>query len=286
MTPDPADYEFIDLTSYDFILINSSAGKDSQAMLDYIVECAKDCGVPMSKLVVVHSDLGRVEWSGTPALAYEQAKHYGLRFEIVKRKGRVYRGNTLGDLLDHVQIRGMWPSPTNRWCTSDHKRGQVSRLITQLGREAQENGVEHPRILNCMGMRAEESPGRAKLVDFEYDHRASCKTRTVDRWLPIHHWTVQQVWNRIKASGVPHHYAYDLGMPRLSCCFCIFAPRTALLLAAKHNPELLDKYVQVEEQIQHKFRLECSMQDLKDAVEAGEADRLTPEDLGTGTWNM
>lgn len=30
----------------------------------------------------------------------------------------------------------------------------------------------------------------------------------------------------------------DLGMPRLSCCFCIFSPRSALLLAGKHNPGL------------------------------------------------
>jgi hypothetical protein len=45
-------------------------------------------------------------------------------------------------------------------------------------------------------------------------------------------------------------------MPRLSCCFCIFSPRSALLLAAKHNPELLAQYVAVEKQIGHRFRKE------------------------------
>ena len=52
----------------------------------------------------------------------------------------------------------------------------------------------------------------------------------IDDWLPLHDWSVDQVWGRIRASGVPHHPAYELGMPRLSCCFCIFSPRSALLL--------------------------------------------------------
>ena len=31
----------------------------------------------------------------------------------------------------------------------------------------------------------------------------------------------------------------ELGMPRLSCALCIFAPKEALLLAGYHNPALL-----------------------------------------------
>ncbi len=71
-------------------------------------------------------------------------------------------------------------------------------------------------------------------------------------------------------SGVPHHPAYDLGMPRLSCCFCIFSPRSALLLAGKHNPELLEHYVQVEKQINHTFRKELSLAEIQAALQAGE----------------
>ena len=72
-----------DLGSYDVILVNSSAGKDSQAMLDYIVELA---GAALrDRIVVVHCDLGRVEWQGTRELAEAQARYYGVRFEVVKR---------------------------------------------------------------------------------------------------------------------------------------------------------------------------------------------------------
>jgi 3'-phosphoadenosine 5'-phosphosulfate sulfotransferase (PAPS reductase)/FAD synthetase len=245
-----------DLSSYDVILVNSSAGKDSQAMLDFLVELADAAGV-RDRLVVVHADLGRVEWKGTRELAERQAAHYGIRFEVVSRPQ--------GDLLTHVEQRGMWPSSTARFCTSDHKRGQISKVLTLLasafGRPA--------RILNCLGLRAQESPARAKKVQFERDARNTNGKRTVDTWLPILDWTVDQVWARIKASGVEHHPAYDLGMPRLSCCFCIFAPKAALTLAGKHNPDLLAEYVRVEQKIGHTFRKDLAIADVQQAVQAG-----------------
>ena len=94
--------------------------------------------------------------------------------------------------------------------------------------------------------------------------------RIVHDWLPLHLWTSAQVWARIRASGVRHHQAYDLGMPRLSCCFCIFSPRSALLLAGKHNPALLAEYVKVEKEIGHKFRLELPLASIQQALEDGE----------------
>lgn len=59
-------------------------------------------------------------------------------------------------------------------------------------------------------------------------------------------------------------------MPRLSCCFCIFAPRVALLLAGKHNSELLAEYVRVEREIGHSFRLELPLAEVQRALEEGE----------------
>src|SRR5262249_20508403 len=126
------------------------------------------------------------------------------------------------------------------------------------------------RILNCLGMRAQESPARARRPPFALNAMASNGRRRVDDWLPLHGWDVGQVWERIRASGVRHHPAYDLGMPRLSCCFCIFSPRSALLLAGKHNPELLAEYVRVEREIGHRFRVELPLAEIQDALARGE----------------
>jgi 3'-phosphoadenosine 5'-phosphosulfate sulfotransferase (PAPS reductase)/FAD synthetase len=258
-----------DLTDYHWIVLNSSAGKDSQAMLDYVVEYVDQIGVPRERLIVAHADLGRVEWPGTRELAQEQARHYGLAFKAIARPQ--------GDLLDHIAKRGMFPSPSVRWCTSDHKRGQIAKVFTQLADLSRQRGVRVCRILNCLGLRAEESPARARRLPFGLNETASNGRRIVHDWLPLHSWTIGQVWARIRASGVPHHPAYDLGMPRLSCCFCIFSPRSALLLAGKHNPELLAEYVAVEKQIGHRFRKELALAEVQDALVQGEQPGLVSD---------
>ncbi len=185
-----------DLSSYDIILANSSAGKDSQAMLDYLAEITEPLGIK-ERVVVVHADLGRAEWKGTRELAEKQAHFFGFRFEVV-RHSRL-------DLLSRIEERGQFPDPARRWCTLDFKRAPVQRLMTQLASHVLRERLRSPhgfatcpeekvRILNCLGLRAEESPARAKKSRFQIDGRASNGKRRVDTWLPIQHWTEREVW--------------------------------------------------------------------------------------------
>lgn len=255
-----------DLTDYDVIMANSSGGKDSQAMLDFLSKLAADAGVS-DRVVVVHADLGRMEWPGTLELARHQASLYGFRFEVV-------RNRSWGDLLDRVESPGRdgkrikrWPDAGNRYCTKEMKTGQGYRVMTALVREHQHLGRQ-VRILNCLGMRAQESPKRRDMPAFEFDEPASNGKRHVDRWLPIHSWTVDEVWASIRASGVPHHPAYDQGMPRLSCSFCVLASKGALVRAAQLRPELAAEYAAVEERIGHRFTDALSMADIIKLAEA------------------
>jgi hypothetical protein len=52
-----------------------------------------------------------------------------------------------------------YPSKPNRFCTSDHKRGPIRTVMTKLVREL--DAGRKVRILNCVGLRAEESSDRA-----------------------------------------------------------------------------------------------------------------------------
>jgi 3'-phosphoadenosine 5'-phosphosulfate sulfotransferase (PAPS reductase)/FAD synthetase len=277
------------LKSFHWWVVSSSAGKDSQAMLDYMVKLADSVGFPRAQIIVLHSDLGRVEWAGTGDLARKQAEHYGLRFEvrsqvgqIATRGGKVYeKGAAYGDLLDYALRRGMWPSYAQRWCTSEYKRRVFDRFYTELARTTERPRGSGPvRILDCQGLRAEESPARAKLETTSV--RKSTRNQHVETWLPIHDWTEGQVWKRIHASGVPHHRAYDLGMPRLSCALCVLAPRRAIKLAAKHNRPLLRLYVEAEETMGHDFNAKWSMGDLEREIEAGDGG----DDAPIESWNM
>lgn len=262
------------------MLINTSGGKDSQTALRAVVQLAKLQSYPLDRIEAVHADLGKVEWEGVPELAREQAEHYGLKFTVVKR--RTKDGDESTTLLDYVRDRRKWPSNTTRYCTSDFKRGPCLRALTALDRQVRGNQV-HTRILNVFGFRAQESPVRAKKQWLEINDKASNKSREVFNWLPIHDWTEEQVWEDIKTSGVRYHRAYDLGMPRLSCCFCIFAPKAALVIAGRDKPELLQEYVELEQEIGHTFRMDLSLAEVQEAVTKDERLDLVQLD---GAWNM
>lgn len=270
----------MNLRDWDVILINTSAGKDSQAMMTMVCERALNEGV-LDRVIAVHCDLGRVEWKGTRELAIEQAEAHGIPIRVVSRPQ--------GDLLEQVEARGMWPSSEQRYCTSDQKRGQVEKVITALVNDElwnidRRNELElhgkRIRVLNCMGLRAEESTARSKKNPLEINSRASNGKREVWNWLPIFRYTRDQVWATIRESGVRHHPAYDLGMPRLSCVFCIFATKPALMLAGKHNPELLEEYVAVEQRIGHSFQPKMKIAEVRDALARGEEPGVIT------TWEM
>lgn len=250
----------VKLDRFDHILINSSGGKDSQSMLHVIWAAAVKQGV-QDRVTVVHADLGRVEWDGTAELAAAQAAHYGARFEVVRREQ--------GDLLHQIEHqRGKFPGYGPRFCTSDHKRAPVRRLMTRLCRETEAADPSvgrkgrRTRILNCMGHRAQESRNRAKLAPLMKSDATNATVREVIDWHPILHWTEEQVWSVVRASGVPHHPAYDLGMPRLSCSFCVLASQPALVRAAQLRPELAAEYAAIEERIGHDFKHKLPMRDI------------------------
>lgn len=202
-------------------VVNHSGGKDSQAMFSYLRKL-----VPESQLIVVHADLGRVEWPGAQEHIAATVGNIPVHITRARR-----------DLLQMIRERGMFPSPSQRQCTSDLKRGPIERTLRQLGIKL---------IVNCMGMRAEESPKRAKLSPLKFSDRNSKNGREWYDWLPIHDWPVGDVFAEIKSAGQEPHPIYALGMSRFSCCFCIMSSQRDLTTAAGLAPELYKEYVMLE----------------------------------------
>lgn len=212
-------------------VVNHSAGKDSQAMFAHIRQ-----HVPAGQIVVVHAELPEVEWEGTVSHIMATIGDAPLHLCRSRRT-----------LLQMIEERGMFPSPTLRQCTSDLKRGPIERTIRGITRERQARGVESwGLVVNCMGMRAEESSSRSKLTTFKINTGNSKAGREWYDWLPIHEWKVGEVFARIAAEGQQPHWAYAAGMSRLSCCFCIMASKADLTTAARLNPPLYRRYVELE----------------------------------------
>lgn len=211
-------------------VLNDSGGKDSQAMKAYVRAI-----VPADQLLIVHAALGDVEWEGT--LGHVHSTSAGLP---------VVLAHSATTFFDMVERRGMFPSPANRQCTSDLKRGPIER---EIRRYLKANPRFGGLIVNCMGMRAEESTDRSKLTTFKRSERNSKAGRNWFEWLPIHSWTVDQVFGAIAKAGQHPHWAYAAGMSRLSCCFCIMASKEDLTTAARLNPDLYRRYVETERQL-------------------------------------
>jgi DNA sulfur modification protein DndC len=212
-------------------VVNHSGGKDSQAMFAYIKSL-----VPADQIVVVHAVLPEVEWDGV-------LEHIKATIGDTP----LYLCQARRTLLQMIEERGMFPSPSQRQCTSDLKRGPIEKTIRHLVKARAAAG--HPAaglVVNCMGMRAEESSSRSKLEYFKLNAGNSKAGREWWDWLPIHQWTVDDVWRQIKAAGQEGHWAYAAGMSRLSCCFCIMSNKADLTTAAKLNPQLYARYVALE----------------------------------------
>jgi DNA sulfur modification protein DndC len=202
-------------------VVNHSGGKDSQAMFDLVYSI-----VPGEQILVIHAVLPDVEWDGVQEHIHATTR--GIPVTTCQSRRT---------LLQMIEERRMFPSPKHRQCNSDLKRGPIERTIRQTGRKL---------IVNCMGMRAEESTSRAKLETFKLSTKNSVAGREWYDWLPIHDWTIATVFGRIADAGQVPHWAYAAGMTRLSCCFCIMASRQDLTTAARLNPSLYRKYVQLE----------------------------------------
>ncbi|MFK0279463.1 phosphoadenosine phosphosulfate reductase family protein [Streptomyces sp. NPDC090499] len=279
----------------DWIVISTSGGKDSQAMLSYVVRRAKALGM-LHKVVAVHADLGRVEWAGTRELAELQAALAGVpRFEVVQAKG--------ADLLDRVEIRygklkakaeeearergedpatakvaPAWPSSSARWCTADVKRGPIRTLYTRLVDELAHLG-RAVRILECIGQRAAESTARAQLAEVEINRGASNGKRVVTTWRPIHAWSDRKVWREIARSRLPYHPAYGWGNRRLSCVFCVLGCNSDLVNGARRVPELAAAYARTEVVVGTDFKKGLSMAEIirrAQALEAAEGPAARP----------
>lgn len=277
------------------VSISVSGGKDSQAMLNYVLGLLDGRS---NSVEIIHADLGRAEWPQTPAFVEKLADESQLALNVVRRvKGDLVqrieeRLHQISTLTGKPPAKPFWPSAAQRYCTSDLKRDPIHKHQRSLG--------SNELIVSCVGMRAEESSRRAKLPAVKVEARITSQRlrklsphealerwngdgRLVLTWLPLHDWLIGQVWEQIGTSetdlarrqslyesgnveaaveGWPAHVAYVYGNERLSCALCVLGCRGDLRNGKKHHPALYDHYVKLEQESGFTFQDGFSLSEL------------------------
>lgn len=208
------------------LVINFSGGKDSCAMLAYLCE-----HYPHVKKHVVFADTG---WEHTDAEAWsrEIVGMFGLPLHVVRNPNKTF--------LTMAERRGKFPGMQQRQCTSDLKRDPINTWIR--------NNVADPVVVNCMGLRSEESSNRKKKKRLTRNKRESNSRRTLWDWLPIKDWTEAQVLAYLEAKGIPLHPVYK-HLRRFSCRVCIYMSQHDLQQVQEHDPEAIAIIDRLEQNI-------------------------------------
>lgn len=211
-----------------------SGGKDSDAL---VLACERELRGHPGPRILVHSDLGVVEWADSLPQCQRLADKVGLELVVVRRRAggmlerwqQRWRDNVARYAnLDTVTLILPWSTASMRFCTSELKTAIICRELRQ----------RYPGqvILNALGIRGEESPGRAKAEVVKPQKLLEVpKVGTSGyTWLPIHHWTLEQVWAIHREEGFAPHLAYTAhGMSRVSCIACILASKADLSIAVQ-----------------------------------------------------
>lgn len=241
------------------LVINFSGGKDSCAMLAYLCE-----NYPRVTKHLVMADTGWEHvgkpgrWPGAIEWSEGIAAMFGMPLHVVRNPNKT--------LITMAQRRGKFPGMKQRQCTSDLKRGPVNTWIRR--------NIKDPVVVSAMGMRAEESTGRAKLPRLCRDRHESNGRRTIWKWNPILHWTEQQVLDYLAERDIPIHPVYG-HLRRFSCRVCIFMGKHDLRAVRHHDPEAIDLIAMLEGEIGFTMFMDGPVRELAE----GEASTAPPAQL-------
>ena len=237
------------LAEHAAVAVGVSGGKDSCLLAFETVRYLDSIGHKGPR-ILVHADLGRVEWKDSLPTCQRLADRLGLELVVVRRLS--------GDMMDRwlsrwaanveryqellcVKLISPWSSSVMRFCTSELK---VAPICRELGRR-----FRGQTVLNAVGIRRQESDGR-KLAPISKPQPAIQGRGTIGyNWNPILDWTKDEVFAALAAHDFPVHEGYlKYGMDRISCAYCVLGSIADLRASATcpDNADVLREMVDLE----------------------------------------
>lgn len=260
--------------------VGVSGGKDSQACALAVEEHLNAIGHTGPR-VLIHSDLGRVEWKQSLAKCEELAAALGWELIVVRRNA--------GDMMDRWLVRWdnnvtryanleavkvilPWSTPTWRFCTSELKSAIINSALKKR--------FPGQDVINVTGIRRQESSSRAKMPVAKLNPACANKGGAGWTWNPIIEWDVQEVYDIIERRGLELHEAYtQYGMTRVSCAFCIMSSASDMLASSKceDNHAIYREMVELEARSTFAFQSNKWLGDTNPAIIGPELQTLVAQ---------
>lgn len=218
------------------IFLNHSGGKDSQAMLAYLIRIGYK-----GRIVIIHADLGSMEWEEMKP--WIETISHGLPVNVVK-------GDK--DFFELCEDKGRLPSGQAQFCTNELKTVPCERFMKAY---CAERGLT--KAISAIGIRHAESKARSKKKEIIYRTKGTTKKFPLKLtvWNPIIEWSLTDVYKEISRAGQKIHRIYSEGFTRLSCAACVFGRIGEHKEAAKRKPELFKRMAQLERTLGKTIRL-------------------------------
>ena len=200
--------------------------------------------------VLIHSDLGEVEWRDSLPVCERLAAQLGWELIVVRRaagdmmdrwEGRWSSSLARYTSLSCVKIILPWSTPGMRFCTSELKTSIICRELTKR--------FPGQKILSATGVRHDESAARAKMPIASPQPLLSARGCQGMNWNPIAPWSTPSVFEYIAIKQGPLHEAYTkYGSTRVSCAFCIMGSAGDLKASAScpDNTNIYRRMVRLE----------------------------------------
>ncbi|HEI0689112.1 phosphoadenosine phosphosulfate reductase family protein [Escherichia coli] len=139
--------------------------------------------------------------------------------------------------LDLCMWKGRFPSTKARFCSLELKHDPVRDQIVLPALE------KYDEVILWQGVRAQESPARAGLPEWEED---ADNTPGLHVYRPILKWTHEEVFSLAKRHGIKPNPLYQQGCSRVGCMPCIHARKSELAEIFTRWPEEIKRVAEWE----------------------------------------
>jgi len=139
--------------------------------------------------------------------------------------------------LDLCMMKGRFPSTKARFCSQALKHDVIkNQIVDPLLKEYDE-------VILWQGVRAQESPERAKLPIWETD---ADNTPGLSIYRPIIDWTHEDVFEFAKLNNIEPNPLYKMGMSRVGCMPCIHSRKSELKEIFARFPKEIERVAEWE----------------------------------------